>query len=220
MIKLCVGLAFLGFNFYTYHYLATHPVFPDREHFEDFPDQLGNWSCPELQKMDDKTLANLGVSDYLLCNFKNPEFGGIVGVYVGYHASQIREEGGGPGGNPIHPPAHCLPGSGWDIIDSRLVELDMPGLPRAPAAVRRLVIARGSDRQLTYYWYQSRGRVVSEDWKKILYVGFDRAFRNRTDGSLVRFTVPILRNDEAAAEASFYSLAPKILKLLPAYVPE
>jgi EpsI family protein len=220
MIKLSVALVFLGLNFYTYHYLATDPVFPDRESFEEFPDQLENWSCQERQLMDDATLANLGVTDYLLCNFENPELGGIVGVYVGYHASQAREEGGGPGVQTIHPPAHCLPGSGWDIIDNRPVELDLPGLPQTPSTVRRLVIARGDDRQLTYYWYQSRGRVVSQDWKKILYVGFDRAVRSRTDGSLVRFTVPILRKDEATAEASFYDLAPRVLALLPAYVPD
>jgi len=220
MIKLCVGLAFLGFNFYAYHYLATDPVFPDRERFESFPDQLGNWSCRERLQIDDETLANLGVTDYLLCHFENPEFAGGVGVYVGYHASQVREDGGGSESNAIHPPAHCLPGSGWDIIGNRLVEVDIPGLPQNPATVRRLVVARGGERQLTYYWYQSRGRVVSEDWKKILYVGFDRAFRSRTDGSLVRFTVPIRRHDEAAAEASFYSLAPQILALLPAYVPD
>jgi hypothetical protein len=29
-----------------------------------------------------------------------------------------------------------------------------------------------------------------------------------------------LRKDEAAAEASFYDLAPRVLALLPAYVPE
>jgi EpsI family protein len=220
MIKLSVALAFLGLNFYTYHYLATDPLFPDRNSFEDFPDQLDDWSCRERQLMDDETVGNLGVTDYLLCGFENPEFDGIVGVYLGYHASQVREEGGGPGVNAIHPPAHCLPGSGWDIIDNRLVELDFPGLPQAPATVRRLVIARGDDRQLTYYWYQSRGRVVSQDWKKILYVGFDRAVRSRTDGSLVRFTAPILRNDEAAAEASLSDLVPRILALLPAYVPE
>ncbi len=220
MIKLSAALVFLGLNFYTYHYLATDPVFPDRASFEEFPDQLGNWSCRERQRMDDETIDNLGVTDYLLCNFENPEFSSIVGVYLGYHASQVREEGGGPGVNTIHPPAHCLPGSGWDIIDNRLVELDFHGLPQVPATVRRLVIARGDDRQLTYYWYQSRGRVVSQDWKKILYVGFDRAVRSRTDGSLVRFTVPIRHKDEATAEASFYELAPLVLALLPAYVPE
>jgi len=220
MIKLSIAMAFLGLNFYTYHYLATDPVFPDRESFEEFPDQLGDWSCRERQLMDDEIIANLGVTDYLLCNFENPEFSSIVGVYLGYHASQVREEGGGPGVNTIHPPAHCLPGSGWDIIDNRLVELDFPGLPQAPTTVRRLVIARGDDRQLTYYWYQSRGRVVSQDWKKILYVGFDRAVRNRTDGSLVRFTIPVRHGNIEVAEASFLQLASAVMPLLPDYIPD
>ena len=220
MIKLSAALVFLGLNFYTYHYLATDPIFPDRASFAEFPDQLGNWSCRERQLMDDETIDNLGVTDYLLCNFENLESSSIVGVYLGYHASQVREDGGGPGVNTIHPPAHCLPGSGWDIIDNRLVEVDFQGLPQVPATVRRLVIARGDERQLTYHWYQSRGRVVSQDWKKILYVGFDRAVRSRTDGSLVRFTVRILHKDEATAEASFYDLAPRIMALIAAYVPE
>ncbi len=220
MIKLCVALMFLSFNFYTYHYLATNPVFPERANFDAFPDDLGDWVCRDRQVLDDETLGNLGVTDYLLCTYENAERGEIVSVYLGYHASQIREEGGGPGVNAIHPPAHCLPGSGWDIIDNRPTDLDLPGMPQAPATVRRLVIARGDERQLTYYWYQSRGRVVSQDWKKILYVGFDRALRGRTDGSLVRFTIPISRNDEAAADASFYDLAPRVLARLPAHVPE
>ena len=219
MTKLAVALAFLGMNFYTYHHFATNPVIPDRELFESFPNQLGDWGCAERESMDTETINNLGVTDYLLCNFRNLEPRQIVGVYVGYHASQVREDGGGDT-SAIHPPAHCLPGSGWDIIDNQSVQLDMPGLPESPAMVKRLVVARGGDRQLTYYWYQSRGRVVSRDWEKILFVGLDRATRGRTDGSLVRFTVPILRNDEASAEASFRDLAPLILARIPAYVPE
>ncbi|MBW2667037.1 MAG: EpsI family protein, partial [Deltaproteobacteria bacterium] len=81
-------------------------------------------------------------------------------------------------------------------------------------------IAKGNARQLVYYWYQSRGRVISEDWQKIVYVGLDRALQGRTDGSLIRFSVPILGNDDAAAEATFQDLASRILTLLPDYVPE
>ena len=38
-----------------------------------------------------------------------------------------------------------------------------------------MLIARGDLRQLTYYWYQSRGRVISQDGKKVRFVGFDPA---------------------------------------------
>jgi EpsI family protein len=130
----------------------------------------------------------------------------------------VREQGGGSDENSIHPPAHCLPGSGWDIIALETVDVDLPGLPQ-PTRVRRLQIAKGNARQLVYYWYQSNGRVIAEDWKKIVYVGLDRALRGRTDGALVRFTMPIVAGDEAAAEAAFRELAPRVVAELPAYVP-
>jgi EpsI family protein len=85
---------------------------------------------------------------------------------------------------------------------------------------KRLLIAKGEARQLVYYWYQSRGRVITEDWQKILYVGWDRATRGRTDGSLVRFTISMPRNGEEAAEAAFRDFAPGVLAILPRYVPE
>jgi EpsI family protein len=85
--------------------------------------------------------------------------------------------------------------------------------------VKRLLIAKGQQRQLVYYWYQSRGRVIAEDWQKIIYVGYDRATRGRTDGALVRFTLPVYRENEAAAEEAFLDLAPEVLGRLPEFVP-
>ena len=114
-----------------------------------------------------------------------------------------------------------MPGSGWDIIDNRTIRLDLPGLPEPEGTGKRMIIAKGAARQLVVYWYQSEGRVVSEDWKKILYVGWDRALRGRTDGSLVRFTVPIDRSgDEARAEAALRDLAALVVPQLPRFVPE
>jgi EpsI family protein len=220
VIKTLVAVAFVVLNFYTYNYMASDAVYPERQSFDAFPLELGEWSCYESQEITDEVQENLGVTDYLLCRFRRPQDRVGVDAYVGYHASQVREEGGGAGENSIHPPAHCLPGSGWDIIGNQTVPLSAPGLPHIDANVKRILVAKGNARQLVYYWYHSRGRVISEDWQKIIYVGLDRAFRSRTDGSLVRFTIPILGDDEAAAEAAFQDLAPRILKLLPDYVPE
>lgn len=220
MTKFAVALVFIAINFYTYNYLASEAVYPPRESFESFPSEFGEWRCDEREEMTEDVLRNLGVSDYLICQYVKPEQGDVVGVYLGYHASQVREEGGGAGENSIHPPAHCLPGSGWDIIDNKTVEVDIQGLPESPARVKRMIIAKGNARQLVFYWYQSRGRVISEDWRKVIYVGLDRALRSRTDGSLTRFTVPIIRGDEARAEAAFYDLAPKVLADVSRYIPE
>jgi len=218
--KTLIAVAFVVLNFYTYNYLASDAVYPERSSFDKFPLELGEWACFEREKITDDVQENLGVTDYLICRFARPQDRIGVNVYIGYHASQVREEGGGAGENSIHPPAHCLPGSGWDIIDNRTVPIAVEGIEQQGARVKRLVIAKGNSRQLVYYWYHSRGRVISEDWQKIVYVGLDRALQNRTDGSLVRFTVPIIGDDEAGAETAFQDLAPRILTLLPDYVPE
>lgn len=219
MTKVIAAAAFLGLNFYIYNYFATAAVIPPRQDFRALPLEIEEgWVC-DPDELEDKVVRNLGVTDYLVCNYKNQVRQSLIGVYVGYHETQVREEGGGSGENSIHPPAHCLPGSGWDIIRNETVPLQVEGLPQQGATVKRLIIAKGEARQLVYYWYQSRGRVISEDWKKILYVGYDRATRGRTDGSLVRFTIPVYREDEARAEEEFQSLAPHLLRRLPEYVP-
>jgi EpsI family protein len=219
MTKVAVALLFLGLNFYTYTYLASEEVVPPRASFKSFPLQQGDWRCPKRESMGTEIEDNLGVTDYIICTFTRPGSYDQVGVYVGYHASQVRKEGGGSQENMIHPPAHCLPGSGWDIIASQRVALDLPGLPGAPAEVNRLIIAKGEARQLVYYWYQERGKVIAEDWKKIIELFWDRARTHRTDGSLVRFSVPVFRGDEAGADAGFHDLARHVVPLLPTYVP-
>jgi EpsI family protein len=164
--------------------------------------------------------ANLGVTDYLICDYARQDPAALVSLYLGYHERQVREEGGGSGENSIHPPAHCLPGSGWDLIRIQTVMLDLPGLPQHPARVKRLVIAKGDARQLVYYWYQQQGRVIAEDWQKILYVGLDRALHGRTDGTLVRFTIPLAPDGEETAEAAFRDLAPQIVARFPGFLPD
>ena len=220
MIKACIAVGFLALNLYTYYFMAQTAVIPPRESFRSFPIRLGDWSCSAQGALSEETRVNLGATDVFMCDFTRSTPFGQIAAYVGYHQSQVREEGGGSGENAIHPPSHCLPGSGWDIIGSSSVALGIPGLPEPNGKVKRLIVAKGRARQLVYYWYQSRGRVISEDWQKIVYVGWDRAVHGRTDGSLVRFTVPIIAGDEEKAESWFRDLAPMIVGRLPAYVPE
>ena len=224
-MKLAVAIGFLLLNLYVYHEFATVSLHPPRRTFDHLALAEGGWVCSRPERMGAAVEQNLGVTDYHLCDWELKDAGAepmvpLENVYIGYHASQVRDEGGGSGENSIHPPAHCLPGAGWDIIQLATVPVDLPGLPETPAHVRRLLIAKGNLRQLVYYWYQSNGRVIAEDWQKILYLGWDRARLGRTDGALVRFTIPILNGDEQASEAAFRDLAPRITAHLGDYVPK
>ncbi len=223
MTKITAAVLFLALNAYVYHFFASEEVIPARRSFDEFPLELGDWSCEQREEIEPKVVGNLGVTDYIVCNFVEGSSNDVIGVYLGYHASQVRKSGGGSHGVSIHPPKHCLPGSGWSILDARRAHLDLPGLPEGGADVNRLVIAHGSQRRIVYYWYHSRGRVIAEDWRKIVMLFWDRARRQRTDGSLVRFTVPLGRGDEqdvARAEEMFSDLASEIVPRLAPYIPE
>lgn len=220
MTKMLMAVAFLGLNFYTFNHFASENVIPPRESFEEFPLELGQWSCPEREPLEQEIEERLGVTEYLVCTYSHEQTQDIVGVYVGYHEYQHREGGQGKAASSIHPPRHCLPGSGWDIIGAEKVAVDFAGLPERPAKVNRLVIAKGEQRQIVYYWYQERGRVIADDWKKPLYMFWDRATRQRSDGSLVRFTVPVVKGDNERADEDFQDLASRLLPHLSSYVPE
>lgn len=211
--RIIVALLFIAMNLYVYRYFASEDFKPDRETFETFPLVINGWRCSDPAEMPDDIMGRLGVTDYLLCDFRNDSTREIANLYVGYHASQTRDASGSE--NMIHPPEHCLPGSGWDIIASDVVPADWS----EDGEAKRVVIAKGNLRSLVYFWYQSRGRMIARNHEKILYMFLDRATDRRTDGSLVRFTVPIIRGDEDAAEQSFRKFASGITPLLPDYVP-
>ncbi|MBW2695543.1 MAG: EpsI family protein [Deltaproteobacteria bacterium] len=213
LLKLAVALLFIGLNLYVFRFLARADVLPDREQFAAFPQVADAWRCNSWHRMDDEIIEQLGVTDYLLCDFVHDGDHGVVNVYTGYHATQTRDVSGGE--NVIHTPEHCLPGAGWDIIQSDIVPMEI-GLG---GEAKRVVVAKGNARNLVYFWYQSRGRMIASHYEKVLYLFVDRALDGRTDGSLVRFTVPILHGDEEKAEATFLSVAQALTPLLPDYVP-
>ncbi len=216
MLKFIVAILILGMNSYVYWYLASDDVIPPRVHFSAFPDQLGDWRCLKREILEDNVLSNLMVSDYLACTFFNDKAESAAHVYIGYHERQTRDRDSGKT-TSIHPPEHCLPGSGWDVIDSQLVPIDSvaPG-----GEAKRFVIAKGNQRSLVYFWYHSRGHVIARSHEKILHLFLDRARYGRTDGSLVRFTIPIFNGDIDEAQATFEELAGLITPDLNRYVPE
>lgn len=216
MIKLLVALLFLGLNGYVYWYMGNQEVLPPRVEFSEFPNELDGWQCAKRDVLPREVLDNLKLTDYVSCNFSRADVAVPVHLYVGYHQRQTRDPNTGEV-SAIHPPEHCLPGSGWDVVDARVVPIDLG----VPGEAKRFVIAKGSQRALVYFWYQSNGRVVARSHHKILWMFLDRTLKHRTDGSLVRFTIPIpLDGGEEAAQASFEKFAALVAPKLSEFVPD
>ncbi len=144
---------------------------PQRKSFYDFPLRLDDWSgtTGQLQRVE---LDALKLDDYIFD--RRP-----VNFYVAYYASQRT-------GESAHSPRSCIPGGGWEITD--LTQRDVAGVSAAgrPLRVNRVLIQKGDNKQLVYYWFQQRGRIITNEYLVKWCLFWDALTRNRTDGALVR----------------------------------
>jgi EpsI family protein len=181
----------------------------ERQQLKDFPQNLGAWQkTGNDQILDDETLKVLRASDYLLRDFRKSD-GQTANLYVGYYASQRT-------GATYHSPLNCLPGSGWTLSEPGKANIALPN--GSSFVANKYVIQNGDYKSLMVYWYQGRGRnVASEYWGKV-YTVFDSVRLRRSDGAMVRVTVPI-HDSEAAAEQTAIDFASTASNVLPEYVP-
>ncbi len=184
-------------------------VRPPRTTFAAFPMQLpGDWQGrPNTLPPD--IVAWLAVDDYLLADYVRPGQPG-VNLYSAYYATQS-------GGGSAHSPRTCIPGDGWSIAS--LAEATVPAA-RGAFGVNRAIIERAGQRQLVYYWFDERGRQLTDELKVKWYILRDGIVRNRSDGALVRLVTPIGPTEtEAAADrrlADFIDVAqPRLSTFLP-----
>jgi len=181
----------------------------ERKQLQDFPQNIGAWQkTGNDQILDDETLKVLRASDYLLRDFRKSD-GQAANLYVGYYATQRS-------GATYHSPLNCLPGSGWTLSEPAKATIALPD--GTSFVANKYVIQNGDYKSLMIYWYQGRGRnVASEYWGKV-YTVFDSVRLRRSDGAMVRVTVPI-RNSEAAAEQTAIEFASTASNVLPGFVP-
>lgn len=179
-----------------------------RQPLETFPETIGPWIGHQTP-LDSEVLGVLGVNDYINRNyFSQSQL--PVQLYIGYYSSQRT-------GDTIHSPKNCLPGSGWDPIHAGYTTISMAD--GRQITVNEYVIAQGLDKQLVFYWYQGRGRVVANEYWAKFWMMNDAIFRNRTDGALVRVITPIVYSDTAQARATLEKFTQMIFLSLGNYIP-
>ncbi len=181
----------------------------ERKDLKNFPESIGAWQRTGTdQILDDETLKVLRASDYLLRNFRKSD-GQFANLYVGYYASQRT-------GATYHSPLNCLPGSGWTLSEPGKATITLPD--GSGFVANKYVIQNGEYKSMMVYWYQGRGRnVASEYWGKV-YTMFDSVRLRRSDGAMVRVTVPV-GSSEAAAEKTAVEFASTASSVLPEFVP-
>ncbi len=155
----------------------------------ELPLELGNWAGIE-KPLSDRILQAVGVTDYLNRSYFSDEDGSVQ-LYVGYYSSQSS-------GDTIHSPKNCLPGSGWDPVQSDRASIALSSTHRI--VVNEYIVQRGPERQLVFYWYQGRGRITASEYSSKFWMVTDAISRHRTDGALVRVITPIPGSEGEARE--------------------
>jgi EpsI family protein len=184
---------------------------PERTRFVSFPSQLGEWTGrTSLLALQEEHVLN--VDDYIISDYRNRE-GRSVNFYVAYYASQRK-------GSSPHSPIVCLPGGGWLITKFERTSYADSGLQQ-PLPLNRAVMDQDSNRQLVYYWFVQRGRLVANEYLSKWYLLIDAIFSNRTDGALVRLVTPIYsdeseHNADLRMQAFIRDLQPSLSAYLPA----
>ena len=193
---------------------AERVVLP-RDTYALFPRDLGGWQGA-AQELDPATTAVLAATDYANITYADPAGprGAVVNFFSAYY-DKLTE------GSGIHSPKVCLPVGGWEVFSIDPYEVTVPGTVYGTFTLNRAVIQKGLAKQVVYYWFEQRGRRITNDYVAKATVVWDSLLRGRTDGALVRFVSPVLEGEsEADADARIQALFAEALTRLPAFIPE
>ncbi len=183
---------------------------PERSWFPDFPLTIDDWKGRQ-GRVEDMYLDFLKLDDYLMADFvRGTE---AVNLFASYYASQRQ-------GESVHSPRSCIPGGGWRITE--LTQIAVPGHGAEPGLrVNRALIELGDQRQLVYYWFKQRDRVLTNEYLVKWYIFVDALTRRRTDGALVRLITPAAPGEDiAAADARLQSFARDAQRELRPFLPD
>jgi EpsI family protein len=187
-------------------------IIPQRKAFLNFPLQLDEWQG-HREYIEQKYLDTLKMTDYIVANYQSADATGAVNFYSAYYASQRK-------GASVHSPRSCIPGDGWQITS--FGQRDFSGLlvEGKPLRINRAVIEKGEYKQLVYYWFQQRGRSITNEYMVKWYLFYDAIAMHRTDGALVRLVTSLDKGqDIEVADQRLQAFMTDMVKVLPDYLP-
>ena len=210
-IAALVGIAGLAFVFGTNQIAELPEVIPAHPSFASFPTHLGEWQGHQ-DRLTPEILTALKLSDYWLADYLYPQDPATVNLYIAYYNSQRV-------GVTTHSPSNCIPGGGWQITHSEVMPLtlaDGTGLQ-----VTRIVIRKDHEAALVYYWFDERGRDLTETYYAKWYLLWDSITMHRTDGALVRLVTPLAgENSETTGDQRLHLFLDQAYPVIKTFIPD
>ena len=149
-----------------------------KQSLESVSNHIAGWTRIEGEPVTPEVLSRLKLTNYLSRTYQKD--GQHLGLFIAYYALQR-------GGETMHSPKHCLPGTGWEIWQQRRLSLSLHG---HVVAVNQDSIRNPDHSMLMLYWYQSKHRIFANEYAGKGLLVWDAITDGRTGGSLVRIILP------------------------------
>jgi len=176
-----------------------------------FPLRVSDWRG-EVVEMDKLERSFLNFDDYTMIHYVDKQ-GKEIDFYTVYYGSQVK-------GESIHSPASCFPGNGWVFKESGVATIPLDK-DKGELRVRRAIAENTGERELVYYWFPQRGRILTNLFQLKFYVFWDALTKRRTDGALVRVITPIYPSEQTVdAEARLQGFSGQIAPVLDRFLPQ
>lgn len=190
---------------------ASTPASIDRLPLGIFPMHVENWQgrATILERDIERVL---GADEYLLADYKQDDAN--VNLLMTFYKSQTK-------GSGIHSPEICLPGGGWEVSkwEQKTITVGEAGNDKI-INVNRAVIQLGLQRQLVYFWFEQRGRRITNDFEAKFVSMWDTFSEGRSDGGLVRVVTPIAPGEDVErADDRLQTFLDGVVPMLPQYFP-
>jgi EpsI family protein len=160
-----------------------------------FPASIGPWRLYQDAPVDPEVQDVLKADDTLNRVYVDPSRGARALLFIAYFKTQ--RTGAAP-----HSPKNCLPGAGWEPVETPgVIPIAVAGRPN-PMVVNRYVVARGDDRSVVIYWYQTHGRIIASEYAAKLWLIADAIRYRRSDTALIKVVVPAADDSEFAVRTA------------------
>src|ERR1019366_9901533 len=87
----------------------------------------------------------------------------------------------------------------WQTVPEETGRVDVP-VADGSIRINQYVVSKGEAQSVVYYWYQSQGRVIADEFAAKFYLVSDSIKPHRSDTALVRVVVPVVAGRTEDAE--------------------
>lgn len=187
------GLLILSVQCALTYGLSREEYLPSPPPLQLFPRTLAEWDRSYDLEIEPAVVEALGPDDILSRNYAGTDPENALNLFVAYYKTQHRVRN-------AHDPKVCLPGSGWEPQESKVIQVPAPaGGESNSFPVNYYRIKKGDDEAVVLYWFQTHEAAVTQTEGLRLQRVFGTVLKQRSDMALVRIVAPVFEDDAEAA---------------------